>query len=74
MTKVWYKVIERRIPGDPANGKKWFASIVPRSRIKRRDLIDEISRTTSLMKADVSSVMEAFLEEATRMLLAGMLP
>lgn len=71
MKKLIYKLVQKAVPNDPEGKYKWYASVVPRKRLNRRDIIEIIADKTSLMTADVASVLEAFFKEIPAQLLDG---
>ena len=71
MKKLIYKLVKRAVPRDPEGKYMGYAIPVPRKRLKRRDLIEIIADKTSLMTADVASVLEAFFKEVPAQLLDG---
>ena len=66
-----YKLIEKSIPGNPAAQKRWYASFVNTGTIKHYRLCKEIAERTKLTTADVTNVLDQYLEMTSAYLLQG---
>lgn len=68
---IEYSLVQRGLPGDPKSPKKWYASVRARGTTTERNMVDKISRGTSLSPGDVKNAIESLLQEIPRELADG---
>jgi predicted histone-like DNA-binding protein len=67
-----FKVIEKKMPGNPAAPKKQYASPVNAGTMTLKAIAKEIAGRSSLTRGDIENVLSNFIEELPTYLKIGM--
>lgn len=70
---IEYSLVQRGNPGDPKSPKRWYAAVRSSGTTTERNMVDKISRGTSLSSGDVKNAIESLLQEIPRDLADGKL-
>lgn len=68
---IEYSLVQRGLPGTTSGPKKWYAAVRSSGTTTERNMIDKISRGTSLSTGDVKNAIESLLQEIPRELADG---